>query len=132
MQWKAHIDANDVEFVLAPPPNSNHSKSFEEPLAHNTVIKSHSLSEHVVWILDFDCCKPMSLDKKGVDQAVTAFYKNDPYYPRPNRDELGDQTLWTVFKDRFLEASENFLERGSLEARLPGMWVKLVEHRGSP
>ena len=129
LYWKAHIDANDVEFVLAPPPRLDHSQGFKEPLAHNTVIKSHSLGEHVVWILDFDCCKPISLDEMGVDQAVTAFYKNDPYYPRPKRGDLGDQTLWTVFKDRFLEASETLLEFGSPEARLPALWVELVEHR---
>ena len=130
MQWKAHIDANDVEFVLAPPPKSNQSKAFEEPMAHGTIIKSHSLGEHAVWILDFDCCKPMSLDEKGVDQAVTAFYQNDPYYPRPKRGDLGDQTLWKVFKDRFLEASETILERGTPTAHLPALWVELVEHRG--
>ena len=90
LYWKARIDANDVEFVLAPPPKLNHSKRFEEPLAYDAVIKSHNLGEHVLWILDFDCCKPISLDEKGVDQAVTALYKNDPYYPRPKRSDLGD------------------------------------------
>lgn len=131
LYWEAHIDANDVEFVLAPPPKINRSKRFEGPLAHDTVIKSHSLGEHVVWILDFDCCKPLPLDEKGVDQAVTAFYKNDPFYPRPKRGDLGDQRLWTVFKDRFLETSESILTIGSPEAHLPALWVELVEHRAN-
>ncbi len=129
LYWKAHIDANDVEFVLAPPPKAGHSTSFEEPLAHHSDIRSLSLGEHAVWILDFDCCKPIPLDDKGVDQAVSAFYRNDPYYPRPGSGDAKDQALWIVFKDRFLEASAALLEPGSLEARLPALWVERVEHR---
>lgn len=38
--------------------------------------------------------------------------------------------LWSEFNDRFLEASEAILGRGSPETRLPGLWVDLVEQRG--
>ena len=132
LYWKAHIDANDVEFVLAPPPliaaRSVHS---EGHMAHHNTINSEVLGEHVVWILDSDCCRPMSQDEKGVKQAVTAFHRNDPFYPRPKGDSAMDQAVWTVFKDRFLEASKSILKCGSLEARLPALWVELVERRES-
>ncbi len=127
MYWKAHIDANDVEFVQAPPAKADCSVNSGGLLAHHSVFQSPSLGEHVVWILDFDCCKPMPLDEKGVDQAVAAFYRKDPYYPRPRSGNAKDMALWIVFKDRFLEASEALLERGSPEARLPTLWVESVE-----
>ena len=131
LYWKAHIDANDVEFVLAPPLPSKAERSAhseEGHLAHHNTIHSEILGEHVVWILDFDCCRPMPQDETGVKQAVAAFYRNDPFYPRPKRDNNDmDQALWFVFKERFLGASDAILGRGSMEARLPALWVELVE-----
>ena len=129
LYWKAHIDANDIEFVLAPPPAHDSLLSLEKHMAHHTTINSPTLGEHVIWILDFDCCKPMTLDEKGVEQAVAAFYKNDPFYPRPRRDDVKQQELWTLFKDRFLEASEAILGKGHSGAQLPALWVELVEQK---
>lgn len=130
LYWRAHIDANDVEFVLAPP-RGDHKSHFEGSSTDPPIIKSNILGEHVLWILDFDCCKQMSMDKIGVEQAVAAFYRNDPYYPRPGRDNVKDQTLWTGFKDRFLEASEAIMGgQGSPQAGLPALWVDLAEQRG--
>ena len=124
LYWKANVDANDIEFVLAPPREGhlNH-------LPHRSTITSETLGDHVVWILDFDCCRPMTLDAEGVQQAVAAFYKNDPYYPRPGRVTGADQVLWDEFKERFLEASAATLGQGSPEARLPALWVGSVERR---
>src|SRR6266480_2827473 len=53
MHWIAKIDANDVEFVLAPPRKG--TQSFSSP----------SLGAHCLWILDFDCCHPITMDKDG-------------------------------------------------------------------
>jgi hypothetical protein len=52
-----------------------------------------------MWILDFDCCKNISLDEAGMEEAVIAFYKNDLFYPRPGCDDKNDQALWRVFRD---------------------------------
>jgi hypothetical protein len=46
MHWVAEIDANDVEFVLAPP---REDQSSEKP-----VFQSECLRRHSMWILDFD------------------------------------------------------------------------------
>ena len=118
--WLAQIDANDLEFVLAPKPS--------DPAAQTTIIESEILGEHVVWILDFDCCKPMPMDEAGVKQAVDPFFKNDSFYPRPNRDNVNDQSLWAEFKDHFLETSKAILGNKP-ESRLPLLWVSLVEQR---
>ena len=98
------MDANDVEFVLAPP-RGGHSI---QPKGRSGTIKPHILGEHVVWILDFHCCKHMPLDEIGVEQAVVAFYKNDAFYPRPERDDVKDLKLWNECTDRFLEMSEAY------------------------
>ncbi|PGH05119.1 hypothetical protein AJ79_06867 [Helicocarpus griseus UAMH5409] len=51
MHWYAEVDGNDVEFVLAPVPSSREVKGI-----------SNVLGTHVMWLLDFDCCKGMSKD----------------------------------------------------------------------
>jgi hypothetical protein len=100
MHWGAQIDANDVEFVLAPPRVEHASSS---------TFQSNYLGDHCMWILDFDCCRPIQVDEAGVEQACAAFFKNDPFYPKPGTGEAADEELWTVFKQRFLESSRRIL-----------------------
>lgn len=119
MYWRAHVDANDVEFVLAPPTSTQ-----------KATIKSQAFGEHVIWMLDFDCCKNMPFNEIGVEQAMEAFYQNDPFYPRPGRDDIRDQALWNEFKARFLQVSQDILGRESPKAHLPTLWVNKVEERG--
>ena len=127
--WRAHVDANDVEFVRAPsnPKAKGHvSASPTKP----AIINSDVLGAHIMWILDFDCCRHMSFDEDGVHQAVKAFYRNDSFYPRPGADNLRDQTLWNAFKDRFLEASKDLLRLQSVKAHLRVLWIDTIEPRG--
>ncbi|KAI4114211.1 MAG: hypothetical protein LQ345_004975 [Seirophora villosa] len=125
LYWIAHMDANDVEFVLAPP---RHNQTDTESAGAHTM-QSSILGDHCVWLLDFDCCRAMSQDEAGVQQAVAAFYRNDPFYPRPGRTDDRDQRLWEEFKDQFLTSSAAILDPESPEARLPGYWIALVEQR---
>ncbi|KAL8636114.1 MAG: hypothetical protein Q9228_006453 [Teloschistes exilis] len=121
--WRAHVDASDMEFVLAPPSSND--------AAQSNIIKSPILGDHVMWILDFDCCKHMTLDERGVKIAAAAFYINDPFFPRPGRDSVMEQRLWNEFKNRFIEASQTILDLESPQAHLPALWVKLVEQKSS-
>ena len=82
LYWRAHVDANDMEFVLAPPNSPQH-----------VTMDSDVLGNHSMWILDFDCCKHMPFDEQGVKQAMEAFYRNDPFFPRPGRADIRDQNL---------------------------------------
>ncbi|KAL8669292.1 MAG: hypothetical protein Q9168_006109 [Polycauliona sp. 1 TL-2023] len=123
LYWVTHVDANDVEFVLAPP------RSDKPKTASARTLQSPILGDHCLWLLDFDLCKDMSQDEAGVKQAVAAFYKNDPFYPRPGKNgEVGRQ-LWEEFKEQFLLSSEAILGNDRSEARLPGLWVAMVEKR---
>ncbi|KAL8892527.1 MAG: hypothetical protein Q9215_000524 [Flavoplaca cf. flavocitrina] len=80
--WKAHVDANDVEFVLAPPWKGDavyHQRIFAQP----AVIESNVSGERAICMLDFDLCRDMTMDKGGVGQAVKAFLGNSPYLSLP-------------------------------------------------
>ncbi|KAH0556248.1 hypothetical protein GP486_005826 [Trichoglossum hirsutum] len=111
IHWYGETDANDVEFVLAPPRDSTQPRL------------SNVLGEHTMWLLDYDCCRRMTMDGKGVDQAVTAFFKNDPFYPRPG------QPLWEGFRDRYLQTSSDIISSDHDVRRtlLPKMFIEKAE-----
>ena len=113
MHWVAEVDANDVEFVLAPPRAGEEKR----PRWRNV------LGEHVMWLLDFDCCRPMAMDEEGVEQAVAAFSRNDPFYPRPG------QALWAIFKETYLRISSRIMadEKDQQRTRLPYMFIEKAE-----
>ncbi|KIV91831.1 hypothetical protein PV10_06328 [Exophiala mesophila] len=102
MHWAAKIDANDVEFVLGGVrmPTDKTCRQYEHSF----------LGTHSLWILDFDCCKPISLDDSGIEQAARAFLRNDPYFPRPTQKEHpSDHTLWAEFSSYYLEQSRRVI-----------------------
>lgn len=121
IHWGAQVDANDVEFVLAPPRSSSPSSN---------VFHSDFLGDHTMWILDFDCVRTMTMDEAGVEQACAAFYKNDRFYPRPSGREAADEMLWEVFKKRFLEASNGILGQGNESGALPRKLMDRIEQEG--
>ena len=65
-----------------------------------------------MWVLDFNRCQAISMDEKGLIQAVRAFYKNDPYYPRPGSDDPNNQAVWERFSTHYLAASKRILGNG--------------------
>jgi hypothetical protein len=124
MHWGAQIDANDVEFVLAPPaPQSKH--------AALSAFQSEYLGVHRMWILDFDCCRPMQMDETGVEQACSAFFKNDPFYPKPGTGKAADEKLWIVFKQMFLQSSYRIMgEAGKDKWFLAALLMERIEEDG--
>jgi hypothetical protein len=116
MHWAAGIDANDVEFVLASPRSGElENSTFDVP----------SIGAHAMWVLDFDCCRPITLDEQGVEQACKAFFRNDPYYPRPNPSNHEDQQLWLAFRLHFIQISRSILTSDAAE--LPEMLMTRIE-----
>ncbi|KAK8093438.1 hypothetical protein PG997_000123 [Apiospora hydei] len=105
LHLEARIDGNDIEFDV--------------------------FGDHCLWILDFDCCRWMQWDAKGVEQAARAFLRNDPFYPRPGREDAEEQELWRHFRWTFLEASERILaydaERDVGENGRRGLPEKLMD-----
>lgn len=121
--WVARIDANDVEFVLARPRPSN---------SETTKFEANILGLHSMWIIDFDCCSPLSMDEEGVEIAARCFWRNDPFYPRPGSSNAADEMLWDVFRRHFLRVSGRMLKDESACVReLPlRLMDRIVETRG--
>ncbi|KAI4648385.1 uncharacterized protein J4E79_010007 [Alternaria viburni] len=129
--WKAEVDANDVEFVLAPATSS---------ISGDTPTQMFKLlgEDLVIWMLDYDCVRPMAQDATGIAQAVHAFWRNDPYFPRPfaygHTD--ADTELWHAFKAHFLHVSRRMLTEREQESfvkstlNLPQEWITQVEAEG--
>ncbi|KAI1739502.1 zinc finger protein-domain-containing protein [Xylaria scruposa] len=116
MHWSAQVDANDIEFVLAPA---------KEPALS---IYSPALGDHCLWILDFDCCRPMAMDDGGLQQAARAFWRNDPFYPRPGKESERDIPLWSHFKVSYLEASFAIIGPDDTRRhRLPVRLITIIE-----
>ncbi|KAL7930165.1 zinc finger domain-containing protein [Trichoderma chlorosporum] len=109
LHWVAKVDGNDVEFVLAQPrsqPGASSQKHLEDKCSNNANI----LGPHTMWVLDFDLCRDLTLDEKGVEQASNAFWGNDPYYPRPGiSSNEANQRLWAIFEERFMKSSAEAL-----------------------
>lgn len=122
MNWGAGIDANDVEFVLAPPRREHVPEG---------VFRSEFLGTHCLWILDFDCCRAMTMDEAGLEQACKAFYRNDPYYPRPGSGEVVQGELWEIFKNKFLECSKRIMgDDGKEKWFLAEKLMDMIEDEG--
>ncbi|KAL7820573.1 zinc finger domain-containing protein, partial [Trichoderma aethiopicum] len=129
LHWVARVDGNDVEFVLGQPRcQADVSSSLTGAQGICSDINTAILGPHVVWILDFDLCRDMSLDEEGVDQANHAFWGNDPYFPRPGSSKLADQRVWSIFQERYMESSAAALhkEPDGIK-RLPGLFIERVK-----
>ena len=114
LHWVVGIDADDVEWVLAPPRKEDGKWS-----------NCNALGKHRLWIIDFDRCQNISMDEEGVGMAVGSFWRNDPYYPRPGEGNSTQQSLWNEFKDSFLKTSDKVLKKENSD--LAVSWVKAVE-----
>ena len=113
----------DVEFVLGSSPLEDQQIRRDIPL-DNILAEPHPTStfEYVtnsnpdfskrvtsLWLLDFDACSDITLDKVGVKAAVKAFLENEPYFPRPTEMGGTSNQLWNDFGNRYLETSRRIL-----------------------
>jgi Zinc finger protein len=130
MHWHSNINARDVEFVLGGCPLETHhlkpkvaDLEIKEPAS--TIKPDGETGKAVrLWLLDFNQCRKISMDQDGVDEAVDAFYVNDPYYPRPNIDK----GLWDVFREEYLTSSSRIVGGTEYQA-LPALFIAGVLKR---
>lgn len=113
--WHSKIDANDIEFVLAP-------DRTDDGGFHSDVLGRHSL-----WILDFDCARTLTHDEAGIVRAASSYLRNDPFWPQPASEVQADQRLWEIFRRRFLESSKLILGVGD---ELPQLLIDRLELLG--
>lgn len=159
--FSAQIDANDCEFVFGRPCDAGVAEEEEEnvvPGRREHVFKFNMLRPNMagkddtmcddmaLWMLDFDCVRRISMDERGLRQAVDAFWRNDPYFPRPwaHNHTQEDKELWHVFVFEFLSESRRIFARQLASDRGPDAlakcekrmalamwWVEEVEAEGT-
>ncbi|KAH7324515.1 zinc finger protein-domain-containing protein [Stachybotrys elegans] len=92
LHWKVRTNAADVEFALGAP--------------RSQYTDADTLDQHAVWLLDFDCCRPISADESGLESIARAFWRNDPYFPQPGSSRTEDQELWDIFAAEYRRIGE--------------------------
>ncbi len=118
--WRAHVDCNDVEFVLGAAPTVLNFAFPTEDQVCAMSMGTCTMAQHLydafpkrtaqLWMLDFDKCNRMPMTDEGIEQAIRAVEMNDPYFPKPECVRDGDRVLWEGFKRAYLKASERILE----------------------
>jgi hypothetical protein len=123
LHWTAKIDANDIEFVLAGVQPTQPETGPRNEYTHD-ILGTHSL-----WVLDFDCCRPLTMDDAGIEQAAYALVRNDRTSPALQPTHNHPQTAFCgVNSEPDLECSRNILvtDHGGTDLNLPEKFVTRV------
>lgn len=136
MHWGAKTDARDVEFALGsvtePLPSMSAAEIAALPPNTWTGPPSDDLEDFhhrktVLWLLDFNQVRTITMDAEGIATAVEAFGINDPYYPRPLQESSVAQGLWDQFVKVYLETAGRVLAEEPEEIRdLPNQFIQGV------
>lgn len=108
LHWKVRTDGADVEFVLGAP-------RWTGTGAEDEADSSLELGKHPLWMLDFDCSRPVKADESGIEAMARAFWRNDPYFPRPHQPVDRDQRLWEIFAAEYKQTGTKMVETSSRE-----------------
>ncbi|KAG5950230.1 hypothetical protein E4U53_005358 [Claviceps sorghi] len=85
LPWKVRTNGADVEFVLGASREVGDADDFV------------TLAQHPIWMLNFGGSRPITEDESGLESIARAFWRNDPYYPRPHSAHPRDRRLWVIF-----------------------------------
>jgi hypothetical protein len=138
MHWVARTDARGVEFVLGAPPAEakiDAAQCAELPVRACTREYASRTQTHRavrLWLLDFDKCGPLEMSVAGVTKAADAFWRNDPFYPRPVAGEgEQDYAYWKAFRDAYLHECEKCASQEVKSQRLPELFVDMLLERAT-
>lgn len=121
LYFVARVDANDVEFVLAP------LMSDEQPGRQS--YETNALGKHSLWMLDFDCCNDIDWEKDGIEKAVHAFSIMTLTIHDLNKATLVTGAIGKNFRERFLRTSSRFVAGSSL-SETPSLFIEHLEKVG--
>ncbi|KAJ4172399.1 hypothetical protein NW754_002597 [Fusarium falciforme] len=140
IHWAANVDGYDAEFVLGSEASIS-SQSPKTPSPQTILESSWAATEGRrkttrIWVLDFNLCtrweerigweQPEAL----IEQLVTAFFENDPYYPLPLMDDDLCKQLWSDFRDSYIiKAEEVLVEKGERLRVLPRIFINACIER---
>jgi hypothetical protein len=120
LHWKVRTNGADVELVLGAPRHDSNSRPDEDN-------ETTPLGEHALWMLDFDCSRPIEADESGLESIARAFWRNDPYYPQPDSTCLRDRELWDVFAAEYKRVGREVVRASARRGEDVGVLCELVE-----
>jgi len=129
LHWAAGNDGRDVEFVLGSCPKIYNSSGgtiskVELPRVEEMQVdleddrhrwRGSSVGSVRLWMLDFNQCREIKPDESGLKEAVSAYFANDPYYPRPLRTGKDETRLWEEFCAGYLSHFNKILNTSLLQ-----------------
>jgi hypothetical protein len=126
LHWHVRTNGADVEFVLAAPRGVGDGDA------------NIPLGKHAIWMLGFDCSRPIEANDSGLESISRAFWRNDPYYPQPGSTCTRGQELWNVFAAEYrrvgMEAARAYRRNGEdvedLCSLVDGAVTKIEETKG--
>ena len=150
--FKAKMDADDIDIVLGTAavgsPRKCQPLSSAEigqiPAGQSTREESSNMHRNFkkrtihLWVLDFNACKPITMNEQGINAAVKSFWDNSgQYFPRPVRELPRDHELWQLFSSQYLESCRKLIDIEDLDQevrekrhKLPKMFLnKVVDAR---
>lgn len=131
MHWGCCIDAADVEYVLGTAPAELEPTwgeiKIQAPRTDSSALLNFKRRAVHLWLLDFNHCKPISMNQSGVKAAVSAYWENDPYLPRPQPSGHQDGPLWEIFKRSYLAQSEISANELAKSKDLPEWFLREME-----
>ncbi|KAJ5130700.1 uncharacterized protein N7515_006739 [Penicillium bovifimosum] len=145
IHWSANVDAYDVEFVLGSEAETGYTHDISRSLGLTRKILAAMPSQTDleskisvnfkrcvtrIWVLDFNLCTTWE-DRIGweypeqlVSQLVSAFFENDPYYPRPLSESEVEKKLWGQFSSAYLHTATGILStKDSRFSALPQKFI---------
>lgn len=142
LHYVAQTDARDVEFVLGSTPQRKvmRMKDLENEQTNKDQVTSSGLDEWErlldyryrkteLYLLDFNQCRFMSQDEKGIEQAVHAYLENDPYYPRPFSNTRRGTLAWHSFAAAYIDQAQYILRDPNMVDSLAcGFLRKIRKH----
>ncbi|KID93705.1 hypothetical protein MAJ_10345, partial [Metarhizium majus ARSEF 297] len=125
LHWQVRTNGNDVEFVLG----AHRGRERDADML---------LENHAVWMLDFDCSRPIEANDSGLESIARAFWRNDPYFPQPGSAFDQGRELWDIFAAEYrrvgMKAARAYHREGedveSLCALVEGTLKKIEETKG--
>lgn len=125
LHWRVKTDGADVEFVLgAPRWTALGDGNGDDDEAQNTL----ALSEHPLWMLDYDCSKPVEPNDAGIEAMARAFWRNDPYYPRPYQKAEEDRRLWEVFAEEYRKVGMEIVGEDGVMQKMVSKVIQRIEN----
>ncbi|KAF2456026.1 zinc finger protein-domain-containing protein, partial [Lineolata rhizophorae] len=113
IHWEAGLDSRDIEVVVGSKPTYTEIVVIEELSKLPTSTSTRRAGIHYpnflnreisLWVIDFNLCRPINRNEEETMLAVEAFWKNDPYFPRPHTNSDMINALWDIFMASYLEA----------------------------